>query len=87
MAQPHLIIGINIPCFTKNGAEIQKILTEYACNIHTRLGLHGLAEGVCSATGLILIEFIGDETLADKMITELYKTNPDVEIKKMAFEK
>lgn len=87
MAQTHLIIGINVPSFAKNSGEIQKVFTEYGCSIRTRVGLHDVAEGVCSPNGLIIVEFIGGEELADEMIEKLLKANPDVEIKKMVFEK
>ena len=87
MAQPLLIIGINVPSFVKNSGEIQKVLTEYGCSIRTRLGLHDVAEGICSPTGLILVDFINNEAKADEMIEKILKANPDVEIKKMLFEK
>jgi len=85
MAVEHLIIGVHVTSFAKNSGEIQKVFTEYGCNIRTRLGLHNVAENICSPEGLILIEFIGGEQLADEMIGKLMKTNPGLEIKKMAF--
>jgi hypothetical protein len=87
MSQTHLIIGINVPSFAKNSGEIQKVLTEFGCSIRTRIGLHDVAEGVCSPNGLILIEFVGGEERADEMIGKLFEANPDVEVQKMAFEK
>ena len=87
MAQASLIIGVNVPSFAKNSGEIQKIFSEYGCSIRTRLGLHDVAEGVCSTNGVILIEFVGGEKMADEMIAKLMAANPDLEIKKMVFEK
>ena len=85
MAESHLILGIHVPGFAKSSGEIQKVFSEYGCNIRTRLGLHDVADGSCSPHGLILVEFVGGEALADEMIGKLYQANPDVEIKKMAF--
>ena len=87
MANSRLIIGVNVPGFAKNGGEIQQVFTEYGCNIRTRVGLHDVAEGLCSPNGLILVELIGGEKVADEMIEKLLKANPDLEIKKMLFEK
>ncbi|MCL2119882.1 MAG: hypothetical protein FWH27_15805 [Planctomycetaceae bacterium] len=87
MAESHLILGVHVPSFAKNSGEIQKVFTEYGCSIRTRLGLHDVAEGVCSPQGLILVEFIGGEAQADEMIGKLKQANPDVEIKKMVFGK
>jgi hypothetical protein len=87
MAESHLILGIHVPSFAKNSGEIQKVFTEYGCNIRTRLGLHDVANEVCQSHGLILVEFIGGEALADEMIGKIKQANPDVEIKKMAFGK
>ena len=87
MAQAPLIIGVNVPSFAKNSGEIQKVFSEYGCSIRTRLGLHDVAEGVCSPTGVILVEFVSGENMADEMIAKLMAANPDLEIKKMVFEK
>ena len=87
MVQASLIIGVNVPSFSKNSGEIQKVFSEYGCSIRTRLGLHDVAEGVCSPNGVILVEFIGGEKMADEMIAKLMAANPDLEIKKMVFEK
>ena len=87
MAESHLILGIHVPSFAKNSGEIQKVFTEFGCNIRTRLGLHDVADEVCNPHGLILVEFIGGHAKADEMITKIKQANPDVEVKKMAFEK
>lgn len=86
MAQT-LIIGINVPSFAKNSCEIQKVFTEYGCSIRTRIGLHDVAEGLCSPSGIILVEFISGETSADEMIAKLRKADPALEIQKMVFGK
>ena len=87
MAESHLILGVHVPNFTKCSGEIQKVFTEYGCNIRTRLGLHDAADEVCNPHGLILVEFIGGEAKADEMIAKAKQANHDVEIKKMVFGK
>jgi hypothetical protein len=82
-----LILGVHVPGFSKSSGEIQKVFTEFACNIRTRLGLHDVANDSCSPHGLILVEFLGGESLADEMIGKIKQANPNVEIKKMVFGK
>lgn len=50
--------------------KIQKILTEFGCNIHLRVGLHELSNQ-CSDEGLILIEFISDDNIFNDFINKL----------------
>ncbi|MDR1384156.1 MAG: hypothetical protein LBJ67_09965 [Planctomycetaceae bacterium] len=87
MAETHIILGVNIPNFAQNSGEIQKVFTEFGCNIRTRLGLHNAADGVCSPNGLIILEIIGSMKVADDLIAKLLTANPDLEVKKMTFEK
>ncbi len=87
MAESHLILGVHVPSFAKCSGEIQKVFTEYGCSIRTRLGLHDVADGVCSPHGLILVEFISGTKMADEMIEKLRQANPDIEIQKMVFGK
>lgn len=54
------IIGINIKDREKSAISLQNVLTEFGCNIKTRLGLHE-AGNICSPHGIILLELVGDE--------------------------
>ena len=48
MEQPHLIFGVHVTDRAHQVPQVQKLLTEYGCNIKTRLGLHRVDEQVCS---------------------------------------
>ena len=65
MSDQHIILGIHITDRLKNAVDVQKVFTEYGCNIKTRIGLHDASENVCSPSGVVLIEFFGAEDEAD----------------------
>jgi len=85
MAESHIILGVNVPSFSKNSGDIQKVFTEFGCNIRTRIGLHNVTDGVCTPNGLIILEVIGGEKIADSLTEKLLKVNSELEIKKMVF--
>ena len=60
MEQPHVIFGVHVTNRAAQVPPVQKLLTEYGCNIKTRLGLHHVDENGCSPRGLILLEMFGD---------------------------
>lgn len=49
-----MIMAIRTDKRRENAEALQKVLTEYGCNIKLRLGLHE-AGNVCSESGLILL--------------------------------
>jgi len=67
----HLIFGVHITDRLKQVADVQKLLTEYGCNIKTRLGLHEASEHSCAPNGILLLEMVGDpkrcRELCDKL--------------------
>ena len=69
----------------KNALEIQEILTEFGCNIKTRLGLHEVTETVCSTLGILILEMYGDIKQIKDMETRL-KAVQGIVVKKMVFE-
>ncbi|HOU09064.1 MAG TPA: hypothetical protein PK835_08570, partial [Caldisericia bacterium] len=69
----------------KNAGQVQKILTDYGCNIRTRIGLHEVDDKVCSPSGLILLELYGKEQDILKM-EETLKAIDGVIVQKMVFE-
>ena len=84
MEERHLILGVHIVDRFRKVPEVQKLFTEFGCNIKTRIGLHHVDEKVCSPGGLILLEMVGDEAsslaLADRL-----SALEGVEVQKMAF--
>ncbi len=85
MEQPHLIFGVHVTDRANQVPQVQKLLTEYGCNIKTRLGLHRVDEQVCSPRGLILLEMFGDPALCGQLKAKLSKLE-GVEVQEMLFE-
>lgn len=77
------IFGIRLDNRTQTAVDFQKVLTHFGCSIKTRLGLHDVANHVCSPNGLILLEVINDEE-AVKMKEELLRI-PNLELQTMKF--
>ena len=84
MSDTHIILGIHVSDRIKNAAEVQKVFTEYGCNIKTRVGLHDASENVCSPSGVVLIEFFGSEAEAYGMKAKLDAVE-GVQVQKMVF--
>ena len=61
MLKKHVIVGIHITDRASNASAVQGVLTNYGCSIRTRLGLHDTGEGFCSPSGVMLLEFVGDD--------------------------
>jgi len=84
MSDDHVILGIHITDRVKNAVEVQRVFTEYGCNIKTRIGLHDVSEAVCSPSGIVLVEFIGANADAEAMASRI-KTIDGVEVQTMVF--
>lgn len=76
------IFGIKLLDRVHTSSDFQAIVTKYGCSIKTRIGLHEVADGVCSPSGVILLEFIGKD--ADEFEKEA-KSIGNIEIQKMIF--
>jgi len=85
MPEPHLIFGVHVSNRVKEVPNIQKLLTEFGCNIKTRVGLHHVDDQVCSPRGLILLEMVGEESVCQELAARL-ATLEGVEVKQMRFE-
>jgi len=79
-----IILGVKVTNFAENSKEAQSIFCEYGCYISTRVGLHGATEGACNPSGLVLLEFIGGQDLANEMTAKL-EAIPGLNVKQMAF--
>lgn len=84
MKEAHVILGIHVTNRLRNASEVQKVFTEYGCNIKTRLGLHEVAEKYCAGEGVVLLEIIGGEEIRKGMIGKL-NTIEGIEVKEMVF--
>ena len=71
MAKEIRILGVLITDRQKEAGKVQNVLTKYGCSIKTRLGLHEVTDDVCSTSGLLLLELIGDASEMDKLEKEL----------------
>ena len=84
MNDDHIILGIHVTNRLKNAVEVQKVFTEYGCNIKTRVGLHDVDADVCSPSGVVLIEFFGSDDEATAMMAKLNAVE-GVIVQKMLF--
>jgi hypothetical protein len=80
-----IVLGVQVTNRVKNALEVQGILTEFGCNIKTRLGLHELTDATCSTIGLLIIEAYGDTAKIREMEVRL-KAVHGIVVKKMVFE-
>lgn len=82
--QSHIIMGVHVTERMKNAVDVQRLFTEYGCNIKTRLGLHEVDGTTCAAGGVVLLELVGDEkdclALGEKLAAI-----PGIEVQKMVF--
>ncbi len=81
----HIILGVHISSRNVNAVKIQELLTQYGCNIKTRLGLHHVHEDVCSTCGLMLLHMCGDENTCLELGEKL-NALPGIIVKKMVFD-
>lgn len=82
--EEHFILGIHSRNRIAQSASVQKLLTEYGCNIRTRIGLHEVQDGVCAMDGVILLEMFGDRKICEELFAKLGMIE-EIEVKKMIF--
>jgi hypothetical protein len=80
----HFIVGIHITDRVSNVPAVQDVLTQFGCNIKTRIGLHETSDNFCSPNGLILVELLGGNDIFDKFKTALTDIS-GVDLKEMVF--
>jgi hypothetical protein len=81
--EQHIILGVHITDRLKNAAEVQRLFSEYGCNIKTRLGLHEV-HNVCSPNGVVILEMYGDEKVCFDLADKLAAIQ-GIEVQKMVF--
>jgi hypothetical protein len=79
------VLGILVTNRVENVKEVQNTLTQYGCNIKTRLGLHEVNEKLCSTTGLLILELTGDEKLCLDLEKQL-RSVKGIQVQKMLFD-
>jgi len=84
MKSDHIIVGIHVTDRMKNASEVQKIFTEYGCNIKTRLGMHEVHENYCAGGGIVILEMVEETATIDGMLKKLKKIE-GIQAKKMTF--
>ena len=77
------IIGIGVENRKETAIKVQEVLTEFGCDIKTRLGLNDYKETECSYKGLILVDMPNREQ-AVALETKL-KEISNVTVKEMEF--
>ena len=82
--EKHIILGVHVTNRVQNAPRVQALLTEYGCNIKTRLGLHDVGPEFCSPSGLLILELTGDESKCAELAQKL-KTISGVEVQQMQF--
>ncbi len=80
----HFILGVHLDNRIKEATDVQNLLTQYGCNIKTRIGLHEVAGDFCAGYGLILLEMVGDQKIVDELSAKLDAIK-GVEVKQMTF--
>jgi hypothetical protein len=80
-----IILGAHLTDRTKDAPKFQELITQYGCNIKTRIGLHDASDSYCSSQGLVLLEMIGDEARINELEEKL-RAFQGIEIQKMVFE-
>lgn len=78
------ILGVYVENRVAEAKEVQGILTQYGCNIKTRLGLHEVDESHCATNGLMLLELTGEAKDQDALEKALVACK-GVTVKKMTF--
>ena len=77
------IIGIGVENRKETAVKVQDVLTEFGCDIKTRLGLNDYKETECSYKGLILVDVPNRERAIE--LTKKLNTIENVTIKEMEF--
>jgi hypothetical protein len=81
----HIVFGVHVTDRLRHVDSVQHLLSEYGCNIKTRLGLHEVSEKFCSPNGLLILEMAGDEKKSMELADKLAAVE-GIEVQKMIFD-
>ncbi len=79
------ILGVSVTNRVENALDVQKVLSDCACYIKTRLGLHEVNENLCAPGGLIILEIYGGEPAVAETEAKL-KNIKGLDVQKMVFD-
>lgn len=65
------LMAIKIDGRIAKAPHVQEILTEYGCNIRTRIGFHETNEDHCSMDGVLILQLFGEKKEINDMMGEL----------------
>ncbi len=85
MEAPHVIYGVHVTDRATLVPQVQSLLTQYGCNIKTRLGLHHVDENACSPRGLIILEMFGERAVCSELKAKLAAL-AGIDVQEMVFE-
>jgi hypothetical protein len=80
----HRIVGVHISERLTSAGAVQAVLTEFGCNIRTRVGLHDTDGAICSPSGVVLLDVIGTESECDALTARLGDIE-GIEVQTMVF--
>lgn len=78
------ILGLLITDRIKEAGKIQRVLSNYSHIIQSRLGFHELSDDVCSRTGVIILQLVGQPDDWDEFENDLSQIG-GVELQRMKF--
>jgi len=78
------ILGVLLRKRTETSESFQEILSKHGCIIKTRIGIHNVADNVCSSDGVIILDVIGTEADIRALEADI-KALKGSEIQKMSF--
>ena len=65
------LVAVKIEKRENDATEVQKLLTNFGCNIKVRLGLHDVPANVCSPSGLIILEVVAEDKEINQFVDQL----------------
>ena len=65
------LVAVKIEKRENDATEVQKLLTDFGCNIKVRLGLHDVPSDVCSPSGLIILEVVAEDSEVNDFVNKL----------------
>lgn len=69
------IMAIKINGRLNRAPHVQEILTQYGCNIETRVGFHEASQDQCSMDGFIVLQLCGEKDEIQAMHRDLDKVD------------